>query len=115
MCMHVYLRVFMYTYTHKLSLSLSLFLSLTHTNKHTHLKVVLYTLCQSPLRPESPSLFRQMPFRDLQLLLQLLRVVQLHFKTLGFLDQPSKLDPVYLQLVRCLFSIPALEPTWRGL
>ena len=112
MCMHVYLRVFMYT---PLSLSLSLTHTHKHKNKHTHLKVILYTLCQSPLRQESPSLFRQMPFRDLQLLLQLLRVVQLSFEILGFLDQPSKLDPVCLQLVRCLFSIPALEPIWRGL
>ena len=79
------------------------------------LKVVLYTLCQFPLRHKSPLLFRQLRERDLQLLLQLLRVVQLQFKTLGFLDQLSKLDPVYLQLVRCLFSIPALEPIWRGL
>jgi len=77
------------------------------------LKVVLYTFFQFPLRHKSPSLFRQLRVRDRQLLLQLLqlhRVLQLHFKTLVFLDQPSELDPVYLQLVRCLFSIPALEP-----
>ena len=76
------------------------------------LKVVLYTLCQFPLRHKSPSLFRQLRVRDLQLLLQLLGVLQLPFKNLVFLEQ---LYPVYLQLVRCLFSIPALEPIWRGL